>query len=70
VCAWRKQIQDSQLTSNKTAKSILLTQQLTREVTSLKKKLSQAEAIIDLQKKISELFSINILDPDMSEISS
>ena len=70
VSAWKKQIEAGKLTSNKASKSILLTQQLTREVTSLKKKLSQAEAIIDLQKKISELLSINILDHDMSEISS
>ena len=51
--------------SNKTPKSILLTQQLTREVTSLKKKLSQAEAIIDLQKKVSELLSVSIIDHDI-----
>lgn len=70
VSAWKKQFQSGQFTSNKTSKSILLTQQLTREVASLKKKLSQAEAIIDLQKKVSELLSINILDHDMSEISS
>jgi transposase len=70
ISEWRKQFQQRQLTSNKTPKSILLTQQLTREVTSLKKKLSQAEAIIELQKKISELLSINILDHDTNEISS
>lgn len=68
VSAWKKELQHGQLTSNKTPKSTLLTQQLTREVTSLKKKLSQAEAIIDLQKKISELLSINILDHDTSEM--
>jgi len=68
VCAWKKQFQEEQFTSNKTPKSILLTQQLTREVTSLKKKLLQAEAIIDLQKKVSELLSINILDYDKSEM--
>ncbi len=68
VSAWKKQLQHGP--SNKTPKSILLTQQLTREVTSLKKRLLQAEAIIDLQKKVSELLSINILDHDMSEISS
>jgi hypothetical protein len=70
VCAWKKQLQHDQLTSNKTSKSTLLAQQLNREVTSLKKKLSRAEAIIDLQKKISDLLSINILDQDTSEMSS
>ena len=68
ISAWKKQFQHGQFTSNKTPKSILLTQQLTREVASLKKKLSQAEAIIDLQKKVSELLSINILDHDKSEM--
>lgn len=65
VSAWKKQ-----LISNKTPKSLLLTQQLTREVESLKKKLSKAEAIIDLQKKVSELLSISILDHDTNETSS
>jgi transposase len=69
ISLWKKQIQHGQFSSNKTPKSILSAQQLTREVASLKKKLSQAEAIIDLQKKISELLSINILDHDKSEIS-
>lgn len=68
VSVWKKQIQHGQFSSNKTPKSILLTQQLTREVASLKKKLSQAEAIIDLQKKISELLSINILNQNTSEM--
>jgi transposase len=67
ISLWRKQFQNGKFTSNKAPKSILLTQQLSREVASLKKKLSQAEAIIDLQKKVSELLSINILDHDMSE---
>ena len=70
VSAWKKQFQHGQFTSNKTPKSILLTQHLTREVASLKKKLSQVEAIIDLQKKVSELLSINILYHDKSEMSS
>ena len=70
ISAWRKQFQQGQFTSNKTPKSILLAQQLTREVASLKKRLSQAEAIIDLQKKVSDLLSINILDHDANERSS
>jgi transposase len=70
VSAWKKQLHHEQLISNKTPKSILVTQQLTREVASLKKKLAQAEAIIDLQKKVSELLSISILDHDTNEASS
>lgn len=68
ISAWKKQFQSGKLTLNKTPKSILLTQQLSREVASLKKKLSQAEAIIDLQKKVSELLSINILDHNPNEL--
>lgn len=68
ISLWKKQFQNGKLSSNKTPKSILLAQQLTREVASLKKKLLQAEAIIDLQKKVSELLSINILDHDTSEM--
>lgn len=57
VSAWKNQFQDGKFVSNKTPKSMLLTQKLTREVASLKKKLSQAEAIIEVQKKISKLLS-------------
>lgn len=38
-----------------------------RENTALKKKLAQAEAIIDLQKKVSELLSVHVLNQNMSE---
>ncbi len=67
VSTWKKQFKNGPFISNKTPKSILLSQQLTREVVSLKKKLSQAEAIIEIQKKVSELLSINILEPNTSE---
>lgn len=42
-------------------------QQLKREVDSLKKKLTQAQAIIDLQKKVSELLGQHILEPKSNE---
>jgi cell shape-determining protein MreC len=42
----------------------LKNQQLERENTALKKKLAQAEAIIDLQKKVSELLSRHVLEPE------
>jgi len=70
ISAWKKQVQQGKSFSSKTPKSILLNQQLAREVASLKKKLLQAEAIIDLQKKVSELLSMNILNHDMNETSS
>lgn len=54
---------------NSTAyQSTLLQNKLTREVATLKKKLAQAEAIIDLQKKVSELLSTHVLKSDASEI--
>ena len=68
ISAWKKQFQNGKFVANKTPKSVLLTQQLAREVATLKQKLSQAEAIIDLQKKVSELLSINILEHDVSEM--
>ena len=43
---------------------------LTREIEQLKKKLAQAEAIIDLQKKVSDLFGTHILPLDVSGVNS
>src|SRR3990167_6926709 len=68
ISTWKKQFRNEVRVEEKTKKSVLLTQQLTREVATLKKKLSQEEAIIDLKKKISELLSKNILDHDVSEM--
>lgn len=64
--AWRKQLADGKHYAHKTPKSILANQQLMRENAALKKKLAQAEAIIELQKKVSELLSQHILEPEMS----
>ena len=66
LATWRKQLVDGRIQSHKTSKSILMNQQLTRENATLKKKLAQAEAIIDLQKKVSELLSQHILEPETS----
>lgn len=68
ISTWKKQFQNGKFVANKAPKSVLLTQQLNREVATLKKKLLQAEAIIDLQKKVSELLSINIREHDASEM--
>lgn len=56
--------------NSKAYKSMLTNKQLAREVESLKKKLAQAEAIIDIQKKVSQLLSINIPSHEESEGSS
>lgn len=67
LTTWRKQLVDGRIQSHKTPRSILVNQQLARENAALKKKLAQAEAIIDLQKKVSELLSQHILEPEASE---
>jgi len=67
LVTWRKQLADGRLCARTTSKSILMNQQLVRENTTLKKKLAQAEAIIELQKKVSEILSQHILEPETSE---
>jgi len=72
LSSWRKQRDDGKLSVNakgKTPKLRLMNQQLARENSQLKKKLTQAEAIIDLQKKISELLGTHILPTESSEKS-
>jgi hypothetical protein len=43
------------------------TDHMAREIEQLKKKLAQAQAVIDLQKKVSELLGTHILSHDSSE---
>jgi len=61
ICLWRQQFENSKLTDKKQARNTLRTDHLIRENEQLKKKLAHAEAIIDLQKKISELLGAPIL---------
>ena len=63
ITAWKQQFGNSKLTSEKKKSKTLRTDHLVRENAQLKKKLAQAEAIIDLQKKVSELLGKHIL-PD------
>ncbi len=72
ITKWRKQLSDKQLNRANTKSSKLesMHNKVVRENLSLKKKLAQAEAIIDLQKKVSELLSLHVLKPDMSEDKS
>jgi len=46
------------------------TEHLARENEQLKKKLAQAEAIIELQKKVSDLLGTHILPQELSEVKS
>jgi len=64
ICLWRQQFENSKLTDKKQARNTLRTDHLIRENEQLKKKLAHAEAIIDLQKKISELLGAPILQAE------
>lgn len=70
ITKWKTELREksSVHANSKAYKAMLEHNKLQREVASLKKKLAQAEAIIEVQKKVSELLSINILDCDMSEM--
>jgi len=72
LSTWRKLRDEGKLggkSNGKTPKAVLANQQLARENARLKKKLAQAEAIIDLQKKVSDLLGTHILPPESSETS-
>lgn len=69
ITKWRKQLSDknSSHANSKAHKMALTHNQVMRENATLKKKLAQAEAIIELQKKVSELLSQHVLNPETSE---
>lgn len=67
IAAWRQQLEHSKLKNGKKNRKALRTEHLTRENEQLKKKLAQAEAIIELQKKVSELLGTHILPHENSE---
>ncbi len=72
LTAWRKQRDDGGLsakTSGKNQKSTPVNQQLARENARLKKELSHARAIIEIQKKVSELLGMHMPQTDNSETS-
>jgi transposase len=69
IIAWRHERAKGNL-KEKPQKHKLRIDHLTRENEQLKKKLSQAEAIIDLQKKVSELLGKHILPHERSEENS
>lgn len=56
--------------NSKAYKAMLTHKQLQREITGLKNKLAQAEAIIDIQKKVSQLLSMSVLDHGKNEVES
>lgn len=66
ISAWRNQLGMTGGGKKNTIK-IQRTDHMTREIEQLKKKLAQAQAIIELQKKVSELLGTHILSHDSSE---
>ena len=73
LSAWRKQRETGKLSTKakrKLSKAASTNQRLTRENAQLRKKLAQADAVIELQKKVSELLGTHILSPESSETSS
>lgn len=69
ITKWRGQLgeKNSNHSNSKAYKLTLAHNQVMRENAALKKKLAQAEAIIDLQKKVSELLSTHVLNQNTSE---
>ncbi len=69
IAAWRNQLGMSRGggKKNTTTTKIQRTDHMVREIEQLKKKLAQAQAIIDLQKKVSELLGTHILSHESSE---
>jgi transposase len=72
ITRWQSQLKEknSNHVHSKAYKLTLVHNQVIRENAALKKKLAQAEAIIELQKKVSELLSTHILSPETSEAKS
>lgn len=72
ITRWRSQLNEknSKPVHSKAYKLTLEHNQVMRENAALKKKLAQAEAIIELQKKVSELLSAHVLSPETNEVKS
>ena len=68
ISAWRNQLGMNNSGKKAVAKTAR-TDHMVREIEQLKKKLAQAQAIIDLQKKVSELLGTHILSHDSSEVN-
>lgn len=69
IASWRKQFGSNDVASKASSRT-QRTDHLVREVEQLKKKLAQAQAVIDLQKKVSELLGTHILSHESNEVKS
>lgn len=72
ITKWKKALsgKNTYHANSKAYKTMRVNNQLQRENTKLKRQLAQAEAIIELQKKVSELLSMSVLDHEVSETKS
>lgn len=68
VSSWRNQL-GMNGDGKKASSSAQRTDHMAREIEQLKKKLAQAHAVIELQKKVSELLGTHILSHDSNEVS-
>lgn len=68
ITKWKKQVQTGVLNraERKAHQQDLLHQQVLRENARLKQQLSQAEAIIEIQKKVAQLLNGNSLDQEQN----
>lgn len=66
ITTWRQERDEGKLQSKSSHLSRKKADKLLRENKQLKRRLAQAEAIIDLQKKVSELLGTHILQPESS----
>jgi len=66
ITTWRQERDEGKFQSRSNSISKKRADKLLRENQKLKKRLAQAEAIIDLQKKVSELLGNHILPPEIN----
>lgn len=69
ISKWRHQLGMHDAGKNTTSHT-RRSDHMMREIEQLKKKLAQAQAVIDLQKKVSELLGTHILSHDSNEVIS
>lgn len=73
ISDWKKALASGKLTGSgkyKPPKHPSQSDQLVREIERLKKQLAQANAILELQKKVSELLGVHILPHEQHEMKS
>ena len=70
ITTWQNQQAHGKINIAKGKKNAVRIDHLTRENEQLKKKMAQVEAIIELQKKVSDLLGMQIRSHENSEVKS